>query len=78
MIGLMGRRGLPAQPSFVQLGGLAPGQRETIRVRVKALKTGRYVNVVAVNSSTQQRSRRGKRASARVRVVQPPRPVFTG
>jgi hypothetical protein len=65
-------------PRYCALGTLAPGQRETIRVDVKTQRTGRFVNVVAVNSATRQQSRRGKRARARARVVQPPRPGFTG
>jgi hypothetical protein len=47
-------------------------------VRVRTERTGRFVNRVAVNSSTAQRTLRGKRARARVRVLARQVPQFTG
>ena len=65
-------------PRYCSLGTLAPGKTATIRVRVKTLRTGRFVNRVAVNTSTRQRTERGKRARARVRVGAGRPPRFTG
>jgi hypothetical protein len=65
-------------PRFCDLGTLAPGERATVRVDIKSRRVGRFVNVVAVSTSTTQTSRRNKRARAAARIVAPPRPVFTG
>ena len=65
-------------PRYCRFGTLAPGERATLRVRVRTERTGRFVNRVAVNSSTAQRSLLGKRARARVRVRARQVPQFTG
>jgi Domain of unknown function DUF11 len=65
-------------PRFCSLGTLRPGGRAIVRVNVRTRNIGRFVNVVAVNSATAQRSPRGKSARARVDVTAPPRPRFTG
>jgi hypothetical protein len=65
-------------PRYCRFGTLAPGERATLRVRVRTEQTGRFVNRVAVNSSTAQRSLLGKRARARVRVLARQVPRFTG
>ena len=65
-------------PRFCRFGTLRPGERATVRVRVRTARTGRFVNRVAVNTSTQQSTDRGKRARARVRVVALAPPRYTG
>jgi hypothetical protein len=65
-------------PRFCRFGTLAPGERATLRVDVRTARTGRFVNRVAVNSSTAQRTLRGKRARAQVRVRPRQVPRFTG
>jgi len=65
-------------PRFCRFGTLQPGQRVTLRVRVRTARTGRFVNRVAVNSATQQRTRRGKRARASIIVRPLAPPSFTG
>ncbi len=65
-------------PRFCRFGTLQPGQRVTLRVRVTTARIGRFVNRVAVNSSTQQRTRRGKRARASIIVRPLAPPSFTG
>ena len=65
-------------PRFCRFGTLQPGERVTLRVRVKTARTGRFVNRVAVNSATQQRTRRGKRARASIIVRPLAPPSFTG
>jgi hypothetical protein len=65
-------------PRFCAFGTLAAGERATVRGSLRARRAGRFVNTVAVNSATQQRTRRGKRASARTVVRGRARPRFTG
>lgn len=65
-------------PRHCDFGTLKPGQRVTLRVRVTTQRTGRFVNRVAVNTSTQQRTMRGKRARASVLVRPLAPPSFTG
>ena len=65
-------------PRHCDFGTLRPGERVTLRVRVKTARTGRFVNRVAVNSSTQQQTERGKRARAAIIVRPLAPPSFTG
>ena len=65
-------------PRHCDVGALEQGESATIRVRVKTLNAGRFVNRVAVNTSTRQRTDRGKRARAQVRVNAGRGPRFTG
>jgi uncharacterized repeat protein (TIGR01451 family) len=65
-------------PRSCSLGTLNPGERVVVRVDVRTMHVGRFVNRVAVNTATAQTSRAGKRAQAFARVVAPPRPLFTG
>ena len=65
-------------PRYCALGTLAPGERVAIRVAIRPLRAGRFPNAVAVNTSTAQQTRRGKRARAVARVRAPQRPRFTG
>ena len=65
-------------PRYCRFGTLAPGERARLRVTIRTQRTGRFVNTVAVNSSTPQSSRRGKRARARIVILAPRRPRFTG
>ena len=69
-------RGRP--PRFCVIGRLRSGQRATVTVRLKPRRTGRLRNVVAVNTSTRQRTNRGKRARASLVVVPRATPRFTG
>jgi Domain of unknown function DUF11 len=66
------------EPRYCRLGTLQPGERAIVRVTTRMRRAGRFVNRVAVNTSTAQTSPRGKRARARFRVVAPLRPRFTG
>ena len=65
-------------PRYCRFGTLAPGERARLRVTIRTQRTGRFVNTVAVNSSTPQSSRRGKRARARIVILPPRSPRFTG
>ena len=65
-------------PRYCRFGTLAPGERVTVRAAIRPRRAGRARNAVAVNTATQQRTTRGKRASA-LAVVLPARPPrFTG
>ena len=65
-------------PRYCRFGTLAPGERARLRVTIRTQRTGRFVNTVAVNSSTPQSSRRGKRARARIVILPARSPRFTG
>jgi hypothetical protein len=65
-------------PRFCSFGTLAPGERAVVRGSVRADTAGRYVNTVAVNTSTRQRTTRGKRARAVALVRRQMLPRFTG
>jgi len=64
-------------PRFCRFGTLEPGERATLRVTLRARRTGRFVNRVAVHSSTAQRTAVRKRARAVAFVTRLP-PRFTG
>jgi hypothetical protein len=49
-----------------------------VRGSIQARKAGRYVNTVAVNTATRQRTNRGKRARAVALVRRQMLPRFTG
>jgi hypothetical protein len=65
-------------PRFCSLGNLRSGQRAVITVVAEPSRLGRLPNVVAVHTSTPQRTRRGKIARAAIVVVPPQVPRFTG
>ncbi len=58
------------------IGRLAAGERAVIRVTVRTRRPGRFLNSVAVNTATPQRTTRNKSARARLTVRAIPR--FTG
>ncbi len=65
-------------PRYCAIGRLAAGGRAVITVRARTTQLGRIRNVVAVNTGTQQRTRRGKVARADIVVIPAPVPRFTG
>jgi hypothetical protein len=65
-------------PRFCKVGNLKRGQHATITVTVRPTRTGRFPNVVAVHTSTRQRTSRRKRARAALTVVPAASPRFTG
>jgi hypothetical protein len=65
-------------PRHCSLGRLRAGARAEVTVRARPDRLGRIRNVVAVNTGTRQRTRRGKVAIADVVVVPPLLPRFTG
>ena len=71
---------MPQPPAaLLRFGTLPPGERVTLRVRVQTARTGRFVNRVAVNSSTAAAARsaasgRGRGSASSPRQV----PQFTG
>jgi hypothetical protein len=65
-------------PRFCALGTLGPGQSATVRVTARAVRAGRFVNVVAANTPTEVRTRRTMRAIAAVRVLRGAGARFTG
>ena len=68
-----------ARPSrHCSLGRLRAGERAVVTVRARADRLGRLPNIVAVNTGTRQRTRRGKVARATAVVVPRPLPRFTG
>jgi len=66
------------RPRHCVIGTLRSGQRAVVTVRVRPHRTGRFRNVVAVNTGSTQRTNRGKRASASIVVLPAARPRFTG
>ena len=69
-------RGTP--PRHCSVGNLRAGQRATITVTVRPRRTGRFPNVVAVHTSSRQRTNRRKVARAALTVVPAALPRFTG
>jgi hypothetical protein len=69
-------RGTP--PRSCSIGTLDPGEEATITVTVRPRKTGRLRNVVAANTSTDERNVDGQAAAATVRVLPRPPAQFTG
>ena len=63
-------------PRSCVIGRLGPGKSVAVDVRLRTRRAGSFLNSVAVNSSTVQRTRRGKTARARVRIRALPQ--FTG
>ena len=63
-------------PRYCVIGRLAAGERAVIRVTVRTRRPGRFLNSVAVNTATPQRTTRNKSARARLTVRAIPR--FTG
>jgi Domain of unknown function DUF11 len=65
-------------PRFCALGTLRPGQSATVRVTARAVRAGRFVNVVAAVTPTEVRTRSTMRASAGIRVLRAAGARFTG
>ena len=65
-------------PRVCAIGILRPGETATVRVAVTTRRIGRFRNVVAATTSTEVRTLRTMRASARIRVLRAPGARFTG
>jgi hypothetical protein len=65
-------------PRHCNIGRLRAGERAVVTVRARPARLGRLLNVVAVNTGTRQRTRRGKVARAAVVVIPRQVPRFTG
>jgi hypothetical protein len=63
-------------PRYCVIGRLTSGKRAVLKVRLRTTRPGRFLNTVAVNTATPQRTLRNKRARARLTVAA--RPRFTG